>query len=86
MAEKQGAWEFIFLCAFIYKNYTMGNFKYLHICSNERCFKCEECIRFIAFRALKFNKERRMFDRIYHCKKYALFEPKYDYNNDGNNN
>ena len=58
----------------------MEKFKYLHICSNERCFKCEECIRFIAFRALKFNKERRMFDRIYHCKKYALFEPKYDYN------
>ena len=64
----------------------MEKFKYLHICSNERCFKCEECIRFIAFRALKFNKERRMFDRIYHCKKYALFEPKYNYDNDGGNN
>lgn len=64
----------------------MEKFKYLHICSNERCFKCEECIRFIAFRALKFNKERRMFDRIYHCKKYALFEPINEYHNDGNSN
>ena len=83
---KSKAHRIFFLCAFLLKVNIMGEFKYLHICSNERCFKCEECIRFIAFRALKFNKERRMFDRIYHCKKYALFEPKYSYNNDGGNN
>ena len=64
----------------------MEKFKYLHICSNERCLKSEQCVRFIAFRALKFNKERRMFERIYLCKKYALFEPINEYHNDGNSN
>lgn len=43
-------------------------------------------MRFIAFRALKFNKERRMFERIYHCKKYALFEPKNEYDNENRSN